>query len=179
MSHRWNWHEDKKAFLWNNQLQWLKKIDFHVASCIILKNKSHLCESFYMTHIIWVITETRLTSYFRNLFHILDIQFFQFFAKLDLKSCDSSIISQQYFSTRNLLGRKISKLKNSKKRLFSAKRGNIWLWSERALAPASKILDLTFKKVSKVSKMRYLQNSIFKPCQFHSNILSFFKFNQN
>ena len=36
-----------------------------------------------------------------------------------------------------------------------------------------KILDLTFKKVSKVSKMRYLQNWIFKPCLFHSNILPF------
>ena len=36
-----------------------------------------------------------------------------------------------------------------------------------------KILDLTFKKVSKMSKMRYLQNSIFKPCLFHSNILPF------
>ena len=56
------------------------------------------------------------------------------------------------FSTQNLLSRKISKLKNSKKGLFSAKRGNIWLWSERALALASKILDLTFKKSPKCPK---------------------------
>ena len=46
---------------------------------------------------MWVIIVTYLTSNFGNLFHIFDIQFFQFFAQLDLKSHDSSLLRQHLF----------------------------------------------------------------------------------